>query len=613
MNLSPSRRTYTCVYVKMSHMSDISKIRNFSIIAHIDHGKSTLADRLVEFTGTIAKRDMRAQVLDTMDLERERGITIKSQAIRMEYKGYTLDLIDTPGHVDFTYEVSRALAACEGAILIIDATQGAEAQTIANANLALANKLKIIPVVNKVDMANAEPQMAVEEFKNVFGFEEKEIILASAKTGIGISEILDRIIEVVPPPTGEINAPLQALIFDAKYDPYRGVVVYVRIVNGTIKKDMMIRMMGNDVEFEVQEVGTLKLDFIPKDELTAGEVGYVIANIKTLSESRVGDTITDARRPAKEALPGYKQAKPMVFCGFFPVSAENFADLRDAIEKLQLNDASLFYEPENSAALGLGFRCGFLGLLHLEIIQERLEREYGLDIIATAPSVVYKINKTNGETLLIDSPTKLPNLAEVRSIEEPYMKLTLFCPQTYVGPVLQICQEKRGVFKNMEYLDTKRVMLTYEMPLGEVITEFHDMLKSATKGYASMDYEILGYKESDLVKVDILLNADSVDSLSFICHRDKAYYKGKGLVEKLKEVIPRHQFEIPIQAAIGSRVISRETIPAIRKDVLAKCYGGDVTRKRKLLEKQKEGKKRMKRVGSVDIPQEAFMAILKIK
>jgi GTP-binding protein LepA len=594
-------------------MPDITKIRNFSIIAHIDHGKSTLADRLVEFTGTIEKRNMREQVLDTMDLERERGITIKSQAIRMEYKGHILDLIDTPGHVDFTYEVSRALAACEGAVLIIDATQGAEAQTLANANLALANKLKIIPVVNKIDMVNAEPQRAKDEFMNVFGFEDSEILMASAKTGVGISDILDRIIEVIPHPTGDESAPLQAMIFDSKYDTYRGVVVYVRIFNGRIKKDMTIRMMGSGIDFIVQEVGILRLDFIPKDELTAGEVGYVIANIKTLRESRVGDTVTDAKKPAKEALPGYKPAKPMVFCGFFPVSAENFPELRDAVEKLQLNDASLSYEPENSAALGLGYRCGFLGLLHMEIIQERLEREYGLDIIATAPSVVYKINKHNGGSIFIDSPTKLPNLAEVKSIEEPFMKLTLFCPQTYVGAVLQICQEKRGIFKNMEYLDPTRVMLTYEMPLGEVITEFHDMLKSATKGYASMDYEILGYKEADLVKVDILLNQEAVDSLSFICHRDNAYYKGKALVSKLKEVIPRHQFEIPIQAAIGAKVISRETIPAMRKNVLAKCYGGDITRKRKLLEKQKEGKKRMKRVGSVDVPQEAFMAVLKIK
>ena len=594
-------------------MTEISKIRNFSIIAHIDHGKSTLADRLLEATKTIDKRQMRAQVLDTMDLERERGITIKSQAIRMEYKGYILDLIDTPGHVDFTYEVSRALAACEGAILIIDATQGAEAQTLANANLALSAGLTIIPVVNKIDMVNAEPQRAVDEFKKIFGFSEDEIILASAKEGTGIDKILDAVIEKVPPPTGDRNAPLQALIFDSKYDPYRGVVVYVRIVNGTIRKGLNIRLMGTGAEFDVQEVGTLKLDYIPRDELSAGEVGYVVANIKNVRESKVGDTITDAKNPAKESLPGYKHSKPMVFCGFFPVSAEKYAELRDAIEKLQLNDASLFFEPENSAALGLGFRCGFLGLLHLEIIQERLEREYGLDIIATAPSVVYKVNMHDKTSELIDSPTKLPPLAQVLSIEEPYLKITLFCPQKYVGAVLEICQDKRGTFKNMEYLDPTRVMLTYEMPLGEVITEFHDMLKSATKGYASMDYELIGYKEADLVKMDILLNQEPVDALSFIVHKDKAYYKGKVLVEKLKEVIPRHQFEIPIQAAIGSRVIARETIPAMRKNVLQKCYGGDVTRKRKLLEKQKEGKKRMKRIGRVDVPQEAFMAVLKIK
>ena len=594
-------------------MTEISKIRNFSIIAHIDHGKSTLADRLLEFTKTIDKRQMRAQVLDTMDLERERGITIKSQAIRMEYKGYILDLIDTPGHVDFTYEVSRALAACEGAVLLIDATQGAEAQTLANANLALAAGLKIIPVVNKIDMVNAEPERAVEEFKNIFSFEEKEVILASAKEGTGIPEILDRIIDVIPHPKGDPAAPLQALIFDSKYDSYRGVVVYVRIVNGSIRKATKIRMMGTGFDFDVQEVGILKIDYIPKDELTAGEVGYVIANIKDVRESRVGDTITEARNAAKEPLPGYKPAKPMVFCGFFPVSAEKYSELRDAIEKLQLNDASLYFEPENSAALGLGFRCGFLGLLHLEIIQERLEREYDLDIIATAPSVVYKINKTDRTSVMIDSPTKLPPPAEIASIEEPYLKITIFVPQKFVGAVLEICTDKRGTFKNMEYIDPTRVMLTYEMPLSEVITEFHDMLKSATKGYASMDYEIIGFRESDLVKVDVLLNQEVVDSLSFIVHKEKAYYKGKALVEQLKKVIPRHQFEIPVQAAIGSRVIARETIPAMRKNVLQKCYGGDVTRKRKLLEKQKEGKKRMKRIGRVDVPQEAFMAVLKIK
>jgi GTP-binding protein LepA len=594
-------------------VTEISKIRNFSIIAHIDHGKSTLADRLLEETHTIDKRNMRAQVLDTMDLERERGITIKSQAIRMNYKGHVLNLIDTPGHVDFTYEVSRALAACEGAVLIIDATQGAEAQTLANAHLAIANNLTIIPVVNKIDMTNAEPKKIVEEFKRLFGFKEEEIILASAKDGTGITQLLDTIIEKVPPPTGDDNKPLQALIFDSKYDAYRGVVVYVRVFNGKIKKDMTIRMMGTEAEFEVQEVGTLKIDYIPKDELTSGEVGYVIANMKDLRQTRVGDTITNASDPAPEQLPGYKAVKPMVFCGFFPVSAEKYHELRDAIEKLQLNDASLFYEPEVSSALGLGFRCGFLGLLHLEIIQERLEREYGLDIIATAPSVVYKVNKFDKTSIFIDSPTKLPNLAEVRSIEEPFLKITIFVLQKFVGGVLEICQSKRGIFKNMEYLDPTRVMLTYEMPLGEVITDFFDMLKSVTKGYASMDYELIGYRESDLVKVDILLNQEAVDSLSFIAHKDTAYYKGKALTAKLKEVIPRHQFEIPIQAAVGSRVISRETIPAMRKNVLQKCYGGDVTRKRKLLEKQKEGKKRMKRIGRVDIPQEAFMAVLKLK
>ncbi|MFH1710110.1 MAG: translation elongation factor 4 [bacterium] len=594
-------------------MTEISKIRNFSIIAHIDHGKSTLADRLLEETGTIDKRQMREQVLDTMDLERERGITIKSQAIRMQYKDCILNLIDTPGHVDFTYEVSRALAACEGAILIIDATQGAEAQTLANANLAMANKLKIIPVVNKIDMVNADPKRIVEEFKNIFGFTEDEIILASAKEGTGIKQILDAVVEKVPPPSGDETLPLQAMIFDSKYDPYRGVVVYLRVFNGRIKKGMTIRMMGTGAEFEVQEVGILKISYIPKDELSAGEVGYAVANIKDLQQTHVGDTVTDEKNPASEPLPGYKRTKPMVFCGFFPVTAEKYHELRDAIEKLRLNDASLFFEGENSAALGLGFRCGFLGLLHLEIIQERLEREYGMDIIATAPSVVYKVNKTDNTSVFIDSPTKLPRLSEVRSIEEPYLKITIFVPQKYVGGVLEICQDKRGIFKNMEYLDPMRIMLTYEMPLGEVITEFHDLLKSATKGYASMDYELIGYRESELAKVDILLNQEPVDALSFIVAREKAYYKGKALVEKLKTVIPRHQFEIPIQAAIGSRVIARETIPAMRKNVLQKCYGGDITRKRKLLEKQKAGKKRMKRIGRVDVPQEAFMAILKIK
>lgn len=599
-------------------MKYIERIRNFCIIAHIDHGKSTLADRLLEATATIDKRQMKDQVLDTMDLERERGITIKAQAIRMKYsakdgKEYILNLIDTPGHVDFNYEVSRALAACEGALLIVDATQGIEAQTLANANLAILHDLKIIPVINKIDLQNAEVEKTKEEIVRIFGFREDEIILASAKEGIGIKDILEAVIERVDPPEGNEKKPLQALIFDSKYDSYRGVVSYVRVINGKIKRGQTIKMMGTGAEFDVQETGTLKIDYIPKDELLAGEVGYVIANVKTIRDCRVGDTITDSHNVAHEPLPGYKPSKPMVFCGFYPVTNELYGELKDAMEKLQLNDASFFFEPETSAALGFGFRCGFLGLLHMEIIQERLEREYKLDLIATAPSVPYKVNKTNKTFEMVDNPTKMPPPGLIESIEEPFLKLTVFMPSDYVGAVIDLAQEKRGIFKNMEYLDPTRVMVTYEIPLAEVISEFHDRLKSATKGYASMDYEVIGYKPADLVKVDVLLNQEQIDALSFIVHRDKAYYKGRDLTAKLKEVIPRHMFEIPIQAAIGSHVIARETLPAMRKNVLQKCYGGDVTRKRKLLEKQKEGKKRMKRVGSVDIPQEAFMAILKLK
>jgi len=588
-----------------------SKIRNFSIIAHIDHGKSTLADRLLEYTHTVEKREMRAQVLDTMDLERERGITIKAQAIRMEYKGYILNLIDTPGHVDFSYEVSRSLAACEGALLLVDATQGIEAQTLANATLAKQADLKIIPIINKIDLPAAEPELIKEEIEKIFGLPKESVVLASAKEGIGIPEILDAIIKEVPPPEGKAEDPLQALIFDSHYDPFRGVIAYIRVFNGRLKAGMKIRMMGLGLEFEVQEIGTLKLGLVPREHLSSGEVGYIVANIKDVKQCHVGDTITDAKNPAAQPLPGYKPIKPMVFCGFYPVSGEDYETLKDAVDKLQLNDAALYFEPETSAALGYGLRCGFLGLLHLEIIQERLEREFNLDIIATAPNVVYRVN-THHKHLLVDNPSLMPDPSEIASVEEPYIKLTIFTPAEYVGPVMDLSIEKRGVFVTMEYLDPKRVMVAFEIPLAEIISEFHDLLKSVTRGYASMDYEIVGYRESDLVKMDILLNGEPVDALSVIVPREQAHYRGKALVEKLKEAIPRQQFQIPVQASIGSKVVARENIPAIRKDVLAKCYGGDITRKRKLLEKQKAGKKRMKRVGRVDVPQEAFLAVLRM-
>ncbi len=591
---------------------DIEKIRNFSIIAHIDHGKSTMADRLLEYTGTIEKRQMREQVLDTMDLERERGITIKAQAIRMEYQGYELNLIDTPGHVDFSYEVSRSLAACEGALLLVDASQGIEAQTLANAYLAINHNLVIIPIINKIDLPNAEPEKVLIELKNVFGIDKEDVIMASAKEGIGIAEILDAIIKKVPPPKGSNDAPLQALIFDSHYDVYRGVIAYIRVVNGIMRPGTEIRMMGSGTDYEAIEIGTLKLGLQPKTELGSGEVGYLISGVRNVRESRVGDTVTYSRNPAESALPGYQPIKPMVFCGFYPVNSGDFEHMKDALLKLQLNDAALTYETETSAALGFGFRCGFLGLLHLEIVQERLEREYGLDLVATAPSVVYKIIKTDKSEELIDNPSSFPNPVEIESIEEPFLKLTVFTPSEYVGKIMELSIDKRGEFKGMEYLDPTRVMLTFDIPLSEVISEFHDLLKSCSRGYASMDYEFIGYKPSDLVKMDILLNQEPVDALSIIVHREKAYYKGKLLAEKLKEVLPRHQFEVPIQASIGNKVIARETKPAMRKNVLAKCYGGDITRKRKLLEKQKEGKKRMKRIGSVDVPQEAFMAVLKL-
>ncbi|MDD5594385.1 MAG: translation elongation factor 4 [Candidatus Margulisbacteria bacterium] len=589
----------------------LSRIRNFSIIAHIDHGKSTLADRLLEYTHTVEKREMRAQVLDTMDLERERGITIKAQAIRMEYKGHILNLIDTPGHVDFSYEVSRSLAACEGALLLVDATQGIEAQTLANANLARQAKLVIIPIVNKIDLPAAEPELIKEEIEKIFGIPPEKVILASAKEGIGIPEILDAIIEQIPPPQGTAEEPLQALIFDSHYDAFRGVIAYIRVFNGRIKAGMKIRMMGLGEEFEVQEVGTLKLGLIPSAELSCGEVGYVIGGIREVRQCHVGDTVTDSKNPAAHPLPGYKPIKPMVFCGFYPLSGEDFETLKDAVDKLQLNDAALHFEPETSAALGYGLRCGFLGLLHLEIIQERLEREFNLSIIATAPNVVYKVNLKH-KHVLVDNPSMMPDPSEIESVEEPYLKLTVFTPAEYVGPVMDLSIEKRGTFITMEYLDPKRVMVVFEIPLSEIISEFHDLLKSVTRGYASMDYEVIGYRTSDLVKMDILLNQEPVDALSVIVPRESAHYRGKILVEKLKAVIPRQQFQIPVQASIGSKVVARENIPAIRKDVLAKCYGGDITRKRKLLEKQKAGKKRMKRIGRVDVPQEAFLAVLRM-
>jgi GTP-binding protein LepA len=590
----------------------ISKIRNFSIIAHIDHGKSTLADRMLEHTHTVEKREMREQILDTMDLERERGITIKAQAIRMQYKDYVLNLIDTPGHVDFSYEVSRSLAACEGALLLVDATQGIEAQTLANAYLARQNDLVIIPVINKIDLPVAEPERIAEELKNVLGIEEKDILLASAKDGTGVPEILEAIVRRIPHPAGKKNAPPQALIFDSHYDAFRGVIAYIRIVNGEIKTGMDIHLMGGKINFEVQEVGTLKLGLQPRESLEAGEVGYLIAGMKEVKDCRVGDTITDTNNPTAHPLPGYKPIKPMVFCGFYPMAGEDYENLKDAISKLQLNDAALTFEPETSAALGFGLRCGFLGLLHLEIVQERLEREFKLKIIATAPNVIYKVNLKNGKTMLVDNPTRMPPQAETESIEEPYLKLTIFTPAEFVGSVMSITTDKRGSFINMEYLDPKRVMMSFEIPLSEVISEYHDLLKSVSRGYASMDYEVIGYRESDLVKMDILLNQEPVDALSTIVHRDYAYPRGRKLVETLREVIPRHQFVIPVQASIGSKVIARQNISAIKKNVLQKCYGGDVTRKRKLLEKQKAGKKRMKRVGKVDVPQEAFLAVLRL-
>ncbi|WP_242288697.1 elongation factor 4 [Bacillus cereus group sp. BfR-BA-01319] len=594
-----------------------SKIRNFSIIAHIDHGKSTLADRILEKTNALTQREMKAQLLDSMDLERERGITIKLNAVQLTYKAkdgeeYILHLIDTPGHVDFTYEVSRSLAACEGAILVVDAAQGIEAQTLANVYLALDNNLEIIPVINKIDLPSADPERVRQEVEDVIGLDASEAVLASAKAGIGIEDILEQIVEKVPAPTGDSEEPLQCMIFDSLYDPYRGVIAYIRVVNGTVKVGDKVRMMATGKEFEVTEVGVFTPKTTQRDELTVGDVGFLAASIKNVGDTRVGDTITHAKRPATEALAGYRKLNPMVFCGLYPIDSARYNDLRDALEKLELNDSALEFEPETSQALGFGFRCGFLGLLHMEIIQERIEREFKIDLITTAPSVIYKVYLTSGEDVIVDNPSNMPDPQSIDRVEEPFVKASIMVPNDYVGAVMEICQGKRGTFIDMQYLDETRVTLTYEIPLSEIVYDFFDQLKSNTKGYASFDYELIGYKPSKLVKMDILLNNEQVDALSFIVHRDSAYDRGKVIVEKLKELIPRQQFEVPIQATIGNKVVARSTIKAMRKNVLAKCYGGDISRKRKLLDKQKEGKKRMKSVGSVEVPQEAFMAVLKM-
>ena len=597
---------------------DQSKIRNFCIIAHIDHGKSTLADRIIEKTGTLTSREMQAQVLDNMDLERERGITIKSQAVRIIYKAndgeeYIFNLIDTPGHVDFNYEVSRSLAACDGAILVVDAAQGIEAQTLANVYLALDHDLDVFPVINKVDLPSAEPDRVIAEIEDVIGLEAQDAPRISAKTGLNVDEVLEQIVQKIPAPEGDPTEPLKALIFDSVYDAYRGVIISCRVMEGSVKKGTRIRMMATGAVEEVVEVGYFGAGrLIPCDELSAGMVGYITASIKNVRDTRVGDTVTDADRPCAEALPGYKKVNPMVYCGMYPADGAQYGDLRDALEKLQLNDASLFYEPETSAALGFGFRCGFLGLLHLEIIQERLEREYNLDLVTTAPSVIYKVHKTDGTVIDLTNPSNLPDPSEIEYMEEPIVSAEIMVTKDYVGAIMTLCQERRGVYISMEYLEETRALIKYDLPLNEIIYDFFDALKSRSRGYASFDYEMKGYEKSELVKLDILINKEQVDALSFIVFKDSAYDRGRRMCERLKEEIPRHLFEIPIQAAVGGKVIARETVKAMRKDVLAKCYGGDISRKKKLLEKQKEGKKRMRQVGNVEIPQEAFMSVLKL-
>jgi GTP-binding protein LepA len=594
-----------------------STIRNFCIIAHIDHGKSTLADRILEATSSISQRDMIDQVLDSMDLERERGITIKAKAVRLTYESpdgneYVFNLIDTPGHVDFSYEVSRSLAACEGAVLVVDASQGIEAQTLANLYLAVENDLVIIPVINKIDLPNADPDRVRKELQDIVGFSPDEFILASAKTGQGVQEVLEAIAHRVPPPRGYAEAPLKALIFDSHFDPYRGVIAYTRVMDGRLAAGQKIKLMATDKEFEITELGVFRPEMDETRSLSVGEVGYLAAGVKNVQDMHVGDTITSAKLPADEPLPGYRRVRPMVFCGLYPIESSQYEDLRDALTKLRLNDASLVFEPETSVALGFGFRCGFLGLLHMDIIQERLEREFDLNLITTAPSVVYRVQMTSGERIEVDSPSKLPPTSKIQAIEEPYVQATVIVPADYIGPVMELCQERRGEYKDMEYLSESRVRLVYNLPLSEILLDFFDRLKSRTRGYASLDYEYIGHFESDLVRLDILLNDRPVDALSCMIHRDKAQERGRQLVDKLREIIPRQLFDVPIQAAIGSRVISRETVRAIRKNVLQKCYGGDVSRKRKLLEKQREGKRRMKQLGNVEIPQEAFMAVLKV-